>query len=73
MGLIEKLKTIQRTLNMSDAAFAKKLGLADDSSWTQIRTGTRNMGRKSLRAVYSAFPELKDEIFEYTIFEQAVA
>ena len=69
MNLVGKLTTIQRTLGMSDAAFAAKLGLTDDSSWSLIRAGKRNMGRKTLRAVYRTFPELKDEIFEYTISE----
>lgn len=72
MDLVARLIDIQRSLGASDKEFASRMGL-NDSTWTLIRLGKRNMGSKTLRGVRQAFPELKELIFEYATREEAVA
>lgn len=70
MTLIERLVRVQEALDATDGEFGRRLGI-DASMWNLVKNRKRNLGRASLRAIYEAFPELKDEIFEYTISEQS--
>lgn len=63
-SLVVTLSAKQRELELSDAAFARRLGVAR-STWTRVRLGNRKPGERLLSGVMRAFPSLTDDCLAY--------
>lgn len=61
-GLIDKLKAKQD--DMSDVAFARKLGLSRQT-WAFLKDGTRHPGKHSIKKILAAFPDLTIDVMNY--------
>ena len=59
--IIDNLKAIQTKYGVSDAQFAKKLGI-HRVSWQRIKNRRRKFGLKFIMRVWRVYPELKNEI-----------
>jgi predicted transcriptional regulator len=62
--LTESLKAKQRELELSDGAFARRLGVSRPL-WVAIRSGQRPVGLSLLRGVVRAFPDLEAEVLSF--------
>lgn len=59
--LLEVLKSKQRQLELSDAAFARRLNVTRQH-WQMTRTGDLQISERILRGVVGAFPELQADV-----------
>lgn len=55
--IVAKLRRIQADEQVTDVAFARKLGLSV-SMWHRVRSGERNAGRKVIHGALRTYPEL---------------
>jgi len=55
--VIEETLKKQVELGLSDTEFAEHLGISP-TMWWYLRTGQRELGKKSYQAIANAFPEL---------------
>jgi predicted transcriptional regulator len=63
-NIIEKLKTRQKELGLSDDGFAKHIGISRPL-WALVKVGTRQPGMKFTKAVIRAFPDLEFDMWNY--------
>lgn len=59
--LIETLKHIQARDNLTDKQFARNIGI-HRVSWQRIKNRRKPFGKKFLKLIRKAYPELKDAI-----------
>jgi transcriptional regulator with XRE-family HTH domain len=57
MQLVEQLESKRKELDLSNNAFAVKLGI-DESTWSLIRNDKRNIGHRTLKRISRVFPDL---------------
>ena len=62
-GLIEDIKELQILRGISDAQLARQAGV-DGSTWSKIKSGKANPGRKFLSGLVRIFPELHLSILQ---------
>jgi transcriptional regulator with XRE-family HTH domain len=62
--LIEKLEAKRKELQLSDAAFARRLGVSRPL-WTAVREGKRSVGMALLRGAARAFPDLDGAVLAH--------
>lgn len=62
--LMQQLVDLQSALELSDRAFAERIG-ASAGMWNNVKAGRRAMGRKLLRGVMEAFPDLRPAVLVY--------
>jgi hypothetical protein len=65
--LIKKVVAIQAEEDMSDRAFADKLGISN-GKWSGVKAGRLHLGRKSLRAILAEYPTLKKDVDSYWLW-----
>lgn len=68
--LVHALSRKQQDLSLTDAAFAQRLGV-DRETWRKIRTGQIQPGRRTLRGVRRAFPDLIPEMLDFFLPDDA--
>ena len=61
MNLVEWLRAKQASLGLSDRAFAREIGIPQQS-WHRYTHGEINPGRKLIAAALRAFPTEEDQI-----------
>ena len=66
MRLIDSIKELQVKQEWSDGELSRQLGI-NQSQWSRIQSGKREMGLKFLHAVAVLFPELQWQIADYVI------
>lgn len=59
--LIHSLIEKQRAENLSNAEFARRLGISR-ALWDLVRTGKRGFGERTLSGIVCAYPELIPEL-----------
>jgi hypothetical protein len=64
MTLISALIEKQQTENLTERAFAAKLGI-EGGSWNMLKHGKRRIGRKTLKGILRAYPDLHTLAIEY--------
>jgi len=57
MSAIEKVKALQKKLDLTDTEFANMIGVSRDN-WNRIKNGKRPLNDKFLAKVQRAFPEV---------------
>jgi transcriptional regulator with XRE-family HTH domain len=62
--LIDLLEAKRKELGLSDAAFARRLGVSRPL-WSATRSGTRAVNITLLRGVVRAFPEMDGDVLNY--------
>jgi transcriptional regulator with XRE-family HTH domain len=62
--LVEKLEAKRKELNLSDADFARLLGISRPL-WSATRSGNRAVSIALLRGVAQAFPEVDGDVLRY--------
>ena len=62
--LVTKLTERQAELNLSNADFARLLGISRPL-WTSVKSGQRKVGVQLLRGVARAFPDLNDVLLRF--------
>lgn len=63
-SLVETLVERQQRMDLSDRAFAARLGVSR-STWTRVRLGDRRPGERLLSGVMRAFPSLTEDCLVY--------
>lgn len=61
MELINKLKDRQKEEGLSDAKFAKKLGV-HRTTWIRIKTEQTGISTRALQKIVTAYPGIKKEV-----------
>ena len=61
MELINRLKEVQKAENLSDAKFAKKLGV-HRTTWIRIKTKQIGFSTRVLQNIITAYPGFKKEV-----------
>lgn len=62
--LVEQLKIRQKELGLSDAEFARPLGISRPL-WWMTRNGKRRVNVMLLSGVAQAFPEMDEQILDF--------
>ena len=66
MKLLDSIKDAQAKKGWTDGQFSKQLRM-NQSQWSRIKSGQREMGLRFLRAVARVFPELQWQIADYVV------
>lgn len=66
MELLQRLISLQDELDLSDRAFAARLGV-NHALWNQTRLGKMTLNDTVLAGVLRAFPDLEEQVMEYKL------
>lgn len=64
--LIARLRVIQEAENLTDKAFAKKLGI-DTTYWGRLQKGSRHPGVTFLGSILFLYPGLRQDVLDYLL------
>lgn len=62
--MIEKLQILQETLDLTDRQFARRIGISG-AMWNNVKHSKRSLGMQSIVGIVAAFPELKEDLWNY--------
>lgn len=68
--IVEAAETVRRRQNLTDAAFAARLGI-DASTWSYMKSGRSKPGEKFYAGIAAEFPELNGDLLKYLASRKA--